>query len=181
MMSINIKVFVACCSTAMDGLTVVWQSKSCHGSPPHEFIKSVRASVLMDGAKCPKKKDGKMIGPTSNPSLVLTELKMCVDSFCVKDVAMWAPHLLLPDHIMSSCPHCKQSSGVDLRKSEFVERPKIIHGVWSCMCLDTCMNCAGVLLAVIGGLLNRITQKFWTCSPSAFARILPWMKSAIYV
>jgi len=116
-----------------DTLKTVRQPKFCYDSAQHEFIKSVRASVLVEGANYFKKKDWKQIGPSSNTSLALTELKTCADSFHVQDVAMWVPHLLLPDHV-PSCPHCKQISGVDLSKAEFVERPKsLLNGPKFCM------------------------------------------------
>jgi len=120
------------------------KSAFCYGSAQHEFIKSVRSSVLQEGASFFKKKDWKNIGPVSNTSLALAEMKICSDSFYIKNVAVWVPHLLLPNHI-PTCPNCKRSSGVDLSKAEFVERPKILHGIRSHRYLDTmsykCMVC----------------------------------------
>jgi len=132
------------CLTMTSWLTNKGKSKFCYGSAQHDFIKSVRTSVLAEGAAFFKKKDWKRIGPTTNTPLTLTELKICADSFYIKDVAMWVPHLLLPNHI-PTCPNCKRSTCVDLSKAEFVERPKILHGVRTHRYLDTmsykCMDC----------------------------------------
>jgi len=62
------------------------KSAFCYGSAQHEFIKSVRSSVLQEGASFFKKKDWKNIGPVSNTSLALAEMKTCSDSFYIK---MW--------------------------------------------------------------------------------------------
>ena len=101
--------------------------------------------MLEQGSACFKKKDWKRIGPSINTSLALTDLKTCADSFYIKDVAVWVPHLLLPNHI-PCCPHCGRSDCVDLSKAEFVARPKILHGIRSHRYLDTmmykCVKCS---------------------------------------
>ena len=108
------------------------------GRAQHDFIAAVRKSVTEEGASCFKKRDWKRMSPSTNTSLALVDLKICADSFCMKDVAVWIPHLLLPNHV-SCCPHCGRSDCVDLSKAEFVARPKILHGTRSHRHLDAMM------------------------------------------
>ena len=119
-------------------LTAKTRAKVCYGKAQHDFITSDRTAVTEEGAAYFKKKDWKQIGPNIHTSLALTDLKICAESFYVKDVAVWVPHLLLPNHV-TCCPHCGQSDCVDLSKAEFVERPKILHGVRTHRHLDTMM------------------------------------------
>jgi len=72
------------------------------------------------------------------------------EHFYVKDIAAWIPHLLIPNCV-STCPKCRQKSGVDAEHFCFVENPKVLCGVHTHRYLDavhyTCGDCKGDFLA----------------------------------
>jgi len=58
------------------------------------------------------------------------------DSYYVKDVAAWVPHMILRNYI-PSCGKCRKKERVDPTCFRFVEHPKILYGVFAHRCLDT--------------------------------------------
>jgi len=72
--------------------------------------------------------------------------KVSVDSFCVKPLAAFVPHLLLKNHV-PCCPKCKSSKSVHTEgpRVKWVKVPKILFGTNSHNCLDTkrhwCSHC----------------------------------------
>jgi len=70
--------------------------------------------------------------------------KMSVDAFYVKDVAVWVPHLIIKGYI-PSCGKCRSKESVNLGSCRWVENPKLLYGVNSHRYFDTmyyrCMKC----------------------------------------
>jgi hypothetical protein len=62
----------------------------------------------------------------------------------VKPIAAWLPHLIIPRHI-PTCPHCESSGRIDINRSKWVDRPKVLHGIDSHRYLDSysyyCSGC----------------------------------------
>ena len=68
-----------------------------------------------------------------------------VEAFYLKSIACWVPHILIPNHV-PTCPHCEKKKYVDLKKSRWVNCPKLLYGLSTHRYLDTmlyhCRNCA---------------------------------------
>jgi len=72
------------------------------------------------------------------------EKQLDTESFYVKHVACWVPHLLIPQHV-PSCPKCRTNTHVDTASSKWVKHPKLLFGLKSHKYLDTklypCRSC----------------------------------------
>jgi hypothetical protein len=68
-----------------------------------------------------------------------------VESFYVKSIACWVPHLLIDGHT-PKCPHCKTSRYVTVAQARWINKPKILYGIARHQYLDTllypCKGCA---------------------------------------
>lgn len=79
-----------------------------------------------------------------NTSLVGDDKSVLLDSLYCKDVAVWVPHLLLPDHV-PTCPKCESSECVCVASSKWIKQPKLLYGIRSHRYLDTKMyKCHGI-------------------------------------
>jgi len=68
--------------------------------------------------------------------------KITVDSFYVKDLAVWIPHLLTPNYVPTCC-RCLSKVAVGLDTTNWVENPKVLCGVFTHRHFDTkCCRCA---------------------------------------
>jgi len=113
---------------------------SSYGNAQHEFVKRVRDAIAAEGRACFKKKDWTCIAPSGGMNSCLTTDMTChVETFYVKPVAVWIPHLLLPNFV-PTCPHCKNKGGVDVANATFIKSPKTLHGIGSHRHLDTFMH-----------------------------------------
>ena len=61
---------------------------------------------------------------------------MHTDSFYVKRLAVWVPHLLIKDHV-PKCPDCQQGSHVNVNQTRWVTSPKVLFGLSSHRYIDT--------------------------------------------
>lgn len=124
------------------------KTKPPYGPAQAAFIKATREGVLAQGVAFFKGKDWTRLSPkkvgtnaclNSNTGSLLTD-----DTFYIKDIACWVPHLLIPDFI-PMCPKCEKNNGVDTCNAKFVNRPKVLYGVDTHRYLDTvsyqCLLC----------------------------------------
>ena len=102
------------------------------------FIKSVRDRVDAEQVAFFRRNDWCRMSPDHgrNSSLVGDDASALLDSLCCKDVAVWVPHLLMPDHV-PSCPRCRTSEHVDIATAQWMKQPKMLHGMRTHRCLDT--------------------------------------------
>lgn len=118
------------------------------GTAQAMFIKETRASLDGNAKAFLKGKDWRNITPCGGRHLVgtLSSSPLSADSFYVKPIAAFVPHVLLPNHT-PSCPHCECSKDVETfgGKVKWIKQPKILYGVSSHRYLDTklyyCSGC----------------------------------------
>ena len=95
-----------------------------------------------------KGKDWRNIQPCGGRYVVgtISASPLAVESFYIKPVAAFVPHILIPNHT-PSCPHCECSKDVDTFGSnvKWIKQPKVLFGVSSHRYLDTklyyCQGC----------------------------------------
>ena len=110
-----------------------------YGAAQHNFIAKTRQSVKALGRSFFDTNNWTNIVPPFSLHTCLTspDLSLYAESLYVRPIAMWIPHLLVPDHC-PSCPRCEKNDGVDLTQlGQFVETPKLLYGVGSHRYLDT--------------------------------------------
>ena len=119
----------------------------CHRPYGHHqkfFVQDVRNSVDAVGSAYFESHDWRQINPKDGARSSLIK-PIDAGSFNVKSVACWVPHLLIGGGFKPTCPHCEQSSYIDLNKCRWIENPKILHGVSTHRYLDTkyyhCSSC----------------------------------------
>ena len=98
------------------------------------FIKRIHRAVDANPfyfTKC----DWKRINPTGGRFTTPTS-KISVESFYVKPVACWVPHLIIQGHT-PTCPRCNSNEYVDVNRSKWISSPKILYGLCSHRYLDT--------------------------------------------
>jgi hypothetical protein len=70
--------------------------------------------------------------------------KAKLESFYVKPIASWVPHLLFSNHV-PSCPHCRRKDYVAVDKGRWINSPKVMFGLHRHKYLDTwlypCRGC----------------------------------------
>jgi hypothetical protein len=91
--------------------------------PQVKFIKAVRTSF--------KEKSWAWVQFKADwTQITRKDLPKTVGDFCVKPVALWAPHLLIQGY-QPHCPKCKSKDRVDINGFRFVSNPRILHGMCS--------------------------------------------------
>ena len=128
------------------------KGKQPYGEAQRLFIKETRSSVAHGLGGYFKDVNWSRISPCKRGGRAVAlngtgHASVCAESFCVKDIAVWTPHLIMPGFV-PSCPRCQSSEHVDVNgKLNFVARPKILHGLNKHRCLDTvcyhCRDCNG--------------------------------------
>lgn len=144
-------------------------AKPRYGPAQQAFITATRKliDVIVDFFQ---KNDWQRMRHCSHFSLVAPK-KLSVDSFYVKDMAVWLPHMILP-HYTPSCSKCGLKTAVDPCRYRWVENPKLLHGVKSHRCLDTvyyyCGECNKEFTGLNPSTLTTDAQEitgilnFWT-------------------
>ena len=85
-------------------------------------------------------------GGTFDSKLLCTgsKRKWSVESFNIKPMAVFVPHLMKEGHV-PYCPHCKKDRAVDVRRARWINCPKVLYGVHGHRYLDTmlyyCRGC----------------------------------------
>lgn len=115
------------------------------GEDQRLFIKHVRTEIDMKQHGHFVQKDWRNITPKGGKCIGLTaDKKFDTQSFCVKPVASWVPHLSMPNHV-PTCPRCLRNTHVDVAPSHWIKFPKTLHGIKSHKHLDTkfcpCRSC----------------------------------------
>lgn len=81
-----------------------------------------------------------------SPAVATAAKKMSVDAFCVKDLAVWLPHVTVSGHV-PACAKRLKKTGVDPSRCRWIEKPKTLCGSHSHRCLDAvrccCEHCNG--------------------------------------
>lgn len=125
-----------------------------YGKAQEDFIAATRRAVAVAGADFFRDKDWTCISPPiqrgrKNACLNNNnQVGLLVDSFYVKSIAVWMPHLLIPNHV-PSCPNCAENPKrfVRVNEAEFIDKPKLLYGVRNHRCVDTyscgCDGCDG--------------------------------------
>lgn len=111
------------------------------------FIKKVRGKVEKDHVTFFKENNWRNIyhsGGQNDSNILNDGKKVKPDSFYVKAVAVWVPHLLFKNHT-PCCPYCKKNSHVNVNRSRWINTPKLLFGVHCHKYLDTvlypCSRC----------------------------------------
>ena len=108
-----------------------------YGAAQHEFIERVRADIKNFPDTFFQKKDWRNITPPQGRYVPLNpDRLMAAEEFYVRPVAVWVPHLIIPDFI-PACTRCESSVAVNVHKGKFIDRPKILFGVKGHRYLDT--------------------------------------------
>jgi len=108
-----------------------------YGVAQRQFILDLRGQIDIKQHACFHVNDWRNLTPAGGKCVGLTSPKKIeTDSFYVKSVASWVPHLLIPKHV-PCCPHCKKNTHVDTASSRWVAFPKILYGMTSHKYLDT--------------------------------------------
>ena len=106
-----------------------------HGPAQEEFIRTTRSAIDANPKDFFKGKDWRHITPNAGRYSILKK-QLDASSFCIKPVAAWVPHLIIPG-FRPSCPHCKTPEHVDVNNSRWISKPRTLHGIRSHHCLDT--------------------------------------------
>ena len=110
-----------------------------YGLAQKQFIKAVREDINVKQEKYFHQKDWRLIALLGGKHIGLNSpTKLDVESFYVKPVAAWVPHLLIGGHI-PSCPNCKKNTHVDVESARWVSFPKLLYGIKQRRYLDTKM------------------------------------------
>jgi hypothetical protein len=73
-----------------------------------------------------------------------------MESFYVKAVAVWVPHLLFSNHV-PCCPNCKKRDYVDPSRGRWINAPKLLFGLQRHRYLDTWLySCRGCTRSFAG-------------------------------
>lgn len=118
------------------------------GPAQWSFIKKTRASIDHDAKAFFRQQNWRTIAPKGgcNDSNLLNVngKKVTVESFYVKALSVWIPHVLIQHHV-PTCPHCKSKSHVDVVKARWTNCPIVLFGISSHRYLDTvlypCQKC----------------------------------------
>ena len=102
----------------------VSNSKKPFGEAQAAFIRQTRSALDANAKAFLKGKDWRSITPCGGRHVVgtLSPSLLAVDSFYVKPIAAFVPHLLLPNHT-PSCPHCESSHHVANSVSHELDGP----------------------------------------------------------
>lgn len=110
------------------------------GEAQATFIKNTRMLLDANAKSFLKGKDWRNLTPCGGRFVVgtLSASLLSAESFYVKPIAAFVPHLLLPNHT-PSCPHCESPSHVETfgSKVKWIKCPKILFGITSHRYLDT--------------------------------------------
>jgi len=107
-----------------------------------QFIKDARDSIKQHGAGFFHDKDWRDIKLVSGArSSLAAKAKLHTDSFCVRSLACWVPHLLFPN-CLPKCPKCGSNKDINLGESRWADHPIMLHGTATHRHLDTtCCHC----------------------------------------
>ena len=110
-----------------------------------QFIKDARGLIDIKQHAYFDTVDWRNVTPAGGKHIGLTSGKKAqTDSFYVKSVAPWVPHLLIPQHV-PSCPRCKKNTHVDTASARWVAFPKLLYDLTTHKYLDTklypCLAC----------------------------------------
>jgi len=118
-----------------------------HGLAQEEFIDRMRTAVKDDPTHL-ETHDWQHLSVCGATTLCSAK-KTSPNCFCVKDVAMWMPHMTTPG-CTPPCPECESKVAVDPKRFHLVEFPKMLCGVNAHRHLDTvccwCAECKGEFL-----------------------------------
>ena len=113
--------------------------KPAFGLAQLNFIKVNRAEVDKNKEGYFKERDWRNVTPSGGRFRCAgTKRKVNVNSFYIKPLAVFVPHLLLKNHV-PSCPKCESSLSVFTEgpRVKWVKVPKLLFGVNSHKHLDT--------------------------------------------
>ena len=107
-----------------------------YGVAQANFIRRVREEVSGD-INYFVGKDWRNIRPNGGRyALPKSSKQQHTDSYYVKPVAVFVPHLLINHHV-PKCPECEKSSHVNVNATRWVTCPKVLFGMNSHRYLDT--------------------------------------------
>jgi len=119
------------------------------GAAQAEFIQRTRKATSNDPSML-RDVDWRRISCSASLLSMTCKKKISVNAFYVKDLAVWLPHIVIPDCV-PTCHRCLSKSGVDVGSFRWVENPKMLYGVHTHRCFDTvcykCHTCRGAEFA----------------------------------
>ena len=96
-----------------------------YGRAQDQFIKAVCNEVDVHGAKCFHDKDWRAIAPANSggrSSSLASPAKSSADSYYIKPLALWVPHLLF-NHMPTCPPHCESCQRIQIEKPDWIPSP----------------------------------------------------------
>ena len=104
--------------------------------PPvqRQFIERIRGRIDSE-EKFFYSHDWRNINPSTGKYSSLMK-SIQADSFYIRPMAVWVPHLLIPNFV-PTCPTCKSNKHVDTLKCRWQNSPKILYGLKGHRYLDT--------------------------------------------
>ena len=131
--------FVSLLTTSMTR----WTKKLPYSVAQDRFVQRTRHDIDANQCSYFDDHDWHRIVPNGGSRSSLRKA-VSIDSFYVKPVAAWVPHLLFENHV-PSCPRCRSPRFVDVKAARWINTPKILFGVSSHQYLDTklypCRGC----------------------------------------
>ena len=124
--------------------------KAPYGDAQARFIATVRSEIDSNPKAFFGNKDWSWITSPGGVNCNLhgvEDSSLYADTFYVKDLAVWIPHLLIPN-FRPSCPTCETNKYTSHPESnlDWISRPKILYGLSRHRYLDTvyylCKNCS---------------------------------------
>ena len=113
------------------------------GKAQAEFIEKTRGRAKDDPTML-RGIDWRLIACSSSHLSLTGAKKISVDSFYVKDIAMWMPHVVMTNCV-PACNRCEEKTGVDVSRWSWVDNPKMLHGLHTHRYLDSveyfCITC----------------------------------------
>jgi hypothetical protein len=112
-----------------------------YGDAQLKFIKKVRSEIDKEKFNYFQKHDWHNICPSggrfdSTLMNISHKRRGRIESFYVKAIVSWVPHLLFHNHV-PCCPHCKRNDYVAVDKGRWMNSPKILYCLHRHKYLDT--------------------------------------------
>jgi hypothetical protein len=120
-----------------------------YGASQLAFIKKVRGDIDKNKSSFFQSNSWQNITPSggrfdSTMLNVSVKKKAKLESFYVKAIASWIPHLLFSNHV-PCCPHCRRNDFVAVDKGRWINSPVVLFGLHKHQYLDTwlypCRGC----------------------------------------
>jgi len=127
-----------------NALSMPKSPKARHGLPQQRFIDNARKRIDKDLTFFENNKWSRIEHGYDRSASLVNKKKIDVDSFCVKALTVWLPHV---PNCVPTCAKSNCKTSVDVNRTRWVENPKTSCGIGTHRCFDTkhhwCSHCNG--------------------------------------